>query len=128
MPQKRKKRKPKRQPLSARAREERAYRARQLHFPVGSKEFLISQHWYEMRDILVFDRERILRLCEAMQVTPRELAMMVRQTPGTANRWLRGEKVNPTVAIHFLMFERAALGMVSEGAERPLFPEGVVGE
>jgi|SRR5690625_196761 len=97
-------------------------------YKAGSKEFLISDHWYRLRHALTFDRERILRLCEAMQVTPRELAMMVRYQPGSSNSWIRNSRPHPSVELHFLMFERAALGMLSPEADKPLFPEGVIGE
>lgn len=115
-------------PLTPEERQRLLGYLRRGHYETGSKEFLISDHWYRLRHALTFDRERILRLCEAMQVTPRELAMMMRYQPGTSNGWIRGESPHPSAAIHLLMFERAALGMLSPEADKPLFPEGVIGE
>jgi hypothetical protein len=98
-----------------------------LYYEEGSKCFLIGQHWFRMREALTFNRERILHLCNSLQVTPQELAMMVRQHPGMGLKWIAGVKVNPSVELHLLMLERAALGAISPMADQPLFPTGIIG-
>lgn len=102
-------------------------RALTASYGEGSKCFLIGQHWYRMKEALTFNRERVLRLCSALQVTPRELAMMTGSQPHEGDRWIRGKKITRPVAIHLLMFERAAIGAISPMASESIFPTGIIG-
>lgn len=85
---------------------------------VGTKQFLIEQHYLSMGDELDWTVNRLNRLCAAIQLTPVELGAYLRLPPHQMKRYVAANRFPATVELHLCMIERAAF----YSSKPPVFP------
>lgn len=86
-----------------------------------TKEFLIQQHYENIKEELTWDTNRLIRLCAACGVTLSELAAAIRFDPGQMGRCASVNQFPPTVELHLTMIERTVFRLTKP----PLFPANI---
>lgn len=71
-----------------------------------TKLFLIREHMAQFTDELSWSRERYLRLCGMLRLTPFELGALFRANISEITRWLHADRFPPYVELHLTMIER----------------------
>jgi hypothetical protein len=82
------------------------------------KESLIESHYENLEEELTWTKQRFLRLCASLQLTPGELARYLRCRPSDAEKWMRVGAFPGPVELHLTLIARAVWPNNGE----PIFP------
>lgn len=90
----------------------------------SSKCAIIDHHYRLLGPVLEFNKDRVLRLCEAAQIKPRELAHLMRVPEKQFLGYIKkGMVTHDQTSLLLAMMEQAALGDIAPAAKVKLFPK-----